>query len=358
MCEPVWHVPAPEYPRIVFNALALRPGGSGVQTYEREILDALCRVVKADLRAVVQADATGELPTAVTPIVRPTSSGIRRAVSGLRAPGPCDLLHGLDVDVPLRPAAPTVSTVHDLSVFDTPEVFSSGRVVGERLLVSRALRRADAVIAVSGFTADRVRERFGRECVVIGESAPADMGPATHDEVERVRSSYRLPTRFVLHVGNIEPRKNLDLVARACAQAGTPLVLAGMRSPRAASPASATTIGYVPRPMLRGLYGAATIVAFCPVYEGFGLPAIEAMACGVPLVASRIPPLVELTAGCAELVDPTDADGLAGTIKSMLEDPDKLTDMSARGRLRASSFTWAQVAAETAGVYRSLGVAV
>ncbi len=355
MCEPGGYVSAQSLPRIMFNALALRPEGSGVQTYERELLQALVCVVRADLRAVVQADAAVELPPGVHPVVRPTSSGARRALAGLRSQGPCDVFHGLDVDLPARPRAPTVSTVHDLSVFDVPRSFPRRRVIGERILVASALKRADVVIAVSGFTAERVWKRFGRECVVIGESPPPDLCPPTDAEIDHARALYGLPRQFVLHVGNIEPRKNLDVLARACVAADVPLVLAGMRRGRTVPPATAVTIGYVPRHMLRGLYGAATMVAFCPLYEGFGLPAVEAMACGTPVVASRIPPLVESLSGAAEFVPPGDAGALAAAIGDLFADADRRHDLADRGKRRVASSSWEAVAEATAQVYRSLG---
>lgn len=345
-------------PHIVFNALALRPGGSGVQTYERELIRALSRLLDARLTAIVQEDAAADLPTSVTAHLRPRSSGIRRALSGLRGAGLCDVFHGLDVDLPLRPGGPTVCTVHDLSVFDVPHAFSRLRVAGEHLLVSSAIRRADVVIAVSAFTADRVRRRFGRDCTVIGESPSPEMRPASEAEIAEVRSAYSLPECFVLHVGTLEPRKNLDVLARACAAAPVPLVLAGMSDKRYTPPTSATAIGYVPRPLLRGLYGAATVVAFSPVYEGFGLPAVEAMACGAPVVASRIPPLVESLGDAAELVVPEDEDTWRETIATLLADSDRREDLVSRGRRRVDGMSWRVAAQATADVYRSLGARV
>jgi len=355
VCEPVEAVTLESRPHVVLNALALRPGGSGVQTYERELIRALAEVLDANMTAIVQSDATGELPRSVTPLRRSVSSGVRRAVSGLRGAGACDVFHGLDVDLPFRPGGRTVSTVHDLSVFDVPHAFSRTRVLGERMLLSSSIRRADAVIAVSNFTADRVRSRFGRECAVIGESPSSDMHPASQDEIDEVRLSYSLPQRFVLHVGTIEPRKNLGVLARACMGAEVRLVLAGMVDKRCTAPAGAMAVGYVPRPLLRGLYSAATLVAFSPLYEGFGLPAVEAMACGVPVVASRIPALVESLGEAAELVAPEDEEAWKESISVLLEDSDRREELATRGRRLVEGMSWRAAALQTAEVYRSLG---
>ncbi len=153
--------------RIVLNALALRPGGSGVQTYIRQLLRALPGCLEGDLAAVVQSDATRELPAVVTPMERRPCDGVRRSLEGLRSVGAADLVHGLDVDLPLRSAAPTVSTVHDLSLLDAPWAYGRLRRVAKLTTTRRAVRRADALIAVSGFTADRIRHHFRREAVVV-----------------------------------------------------------------------------------------------------------------------------------------------------------------------------------------------
>ena len=342
--------------RIALNALALRPGGSGVQTYIRELLRVLPETVDAELAAAVQADALDELPEAVTPRVHPVAAGARRALAGLRGLGPSDLVHGLDVDLPLRPGAPTVATVHDLSVFDVPWAFSRHRAAGERLLVRRSLRKADAIIAVSAFTAQRVRELFGRDATPIPLAPSLDMRPPGTDAVDGVRARYALPGRFVLHVGNIEPRKDVATLADACRQVPVPLVLAGARSPGVAAPSGARALGYVSRSDLAPLYGAATVVAYPSLYEGFGLPPIEAMACGAVVLASRAASLPEVLGDAAVFARPRDADGLAEALRALLGDPDRRAELATAAVAQAARYSWSATAAATADVYRSLGV--
>ena len=110
-------------PRVVLNALALHASGSGVQTYCRELLRALPGELDADLVAVVQERAVAELDVGVSALARRDCDGVRRTIESLRSPGPADLVHALDVDLPLRSRAATVTTVHDLSLLDEPSAF-------------------------------------------------------------------------------------------------------------------------------------------------------------------------------------------------------------------------------------------
>ncbi len=342
---------------VAFNALALRPKGTGVQTYIRELLSALARSgTGAQLVATVQADAAAGLPDGIHTRVRSCSDGLRRALSGLRSVGPADLVHGLDVDLPVFPRGPAVSTVHDLSVFDVPWAFSRVRALGEQVVIRQALRRADAVLAPSSFTAERVAARFGLTATVVPEAPPNDLSPAGPDKVARLRLRCDLPERFVLHVGCVEPRKDVRTLAEACRQAGVSLVLAGPVPRSADVPRGAVALGYVPDEDLSALYGAATVVGYPTLYEGFGLPPLEAMVCGAPVLASRVASLPEVLGDAARLVPPGDVDAWATALADLIADDAARAELSTAGRDRAAALTWSEAANGTRDVYRSLGV--
>jgi glycosyltransferase involved in cell wall biosynthesis len=351
--------------RVLFNAMALHPGGSGVQTYIRQLLAAMPAVTSADLHAMIQGHSVGELPPGIAPRVRPVADGWRRALVGLAPAGRADLVHGLNVALPFGYRCPQVVTVHDLAYFDVPWAFGRRRAAVARLHVRQAVARADALVVPSGFTAERLRRHLGRDAHVVPEAAPAGLHPPAAEEVGRVRRRYHLPERFVLHVGNVEPRKDVATLAAACREGGCPLVLAGaaVRGVPGVAADRATAVGggvvhlgYVPASDLGALYGAATVVAYVSLYEGFGLPPLEAMACGAAVVTSDSPALREALGQAAEFVPAGRVSPLAAAITALFADGGRREELRAAGLSHAAGRTWDDVARETIDVYRSLGV--
>ncbi len=341
----------------MFNALPLSGRGGGVSTYIRGLLGALAGTLRADLFAAVHPSGLSELPDGVSALVKEESHGIRRAVVSAAGFGSADLTHGLDVDLPLRRPGPTVSTVHDMAIVDAPWAFPRFRVAGERVLLRLALRRADGDRRV-GLHRRTGQALTGRDAVVIRSAPGPGMVPPSPDEVVAVRSRYRLPDRFVLHVGNIEPRKDIATLATACRSAALPLVLTGHSLWGHRAPEGAVEIGHVPDADLPGLYGAATVVGYASRYEGFGLPPIEAMACGAAVVSTPVPAVVEVAGDGAATFVPGDAEGLTVILDRLLSDEGFRSELAERGRQRAATLSWARTAAATADVYRSLGLPV
>ncbi len=341
-------------PGVGINALALTVDGSGVQTYIRELLGGLARLGAGPaLHVRVQGEVAAQLPPQATVERRRGSAGARRLLQGL-APFPgAVMVHGLDVDLPLQRGVPMVCTVHDLSVYDTPWAFARGRSRIEQRLLDRSMRRADAVIAVSHFTAERIHRRYGRTATVVHLAPAPDMRVPDSEAVVALRARLALPDTFVLQLATVEPRKDTALLAAACRAASVPLVLAG--AVRGPVPAGVRTLGYVPRTDVPTLYAAATVVAYISSYEGFGLPPVEAMACGAPVVATRVGALPELPDWSDTLVGPTDLVGLTARLRLLLRDTPARDALAERGRRVARALDWDDTARRTLAVWRSVG---
>ena len=328
-----------------------------MQTYAREVLSAIAGLApNAELSALVQRDASAELPLQVRAVERPVSDGTRRALRGVMPVLDAELVHGLDVDLPLICSGLRVATVHDLAVFDVPWAFSRVRTVGERWLVRRTLQSADVLIAVSQFTADRVHALSGRDCVVVNLAPAAWAQPPTQATMSRVLAAHRLPSRFVLHVGTVEPRKDVGVVAEACADLDVPFVLAGAGSTGPRAPKGTVGLGYVDVADLPSLYAAASVVAYSSVYEGFGLPPIEAMACGGAVVASAVGALPEVVGDGASLVHRHHVSAWVDAMRPLLADEGQATALRLSALSATRRLSWGKTASETLDAYRTAGI--
>jgi glycosyltransferase involved in cell wall biosynthesis len=233
-------------------------------------------------------------------------------------------------------------------------------------------RRADHIIAVSEQSKRDVIEAYGippEKITVIYEAADPRFCPQAAETIAAVRARYRLPDRYLLFVGTIEPRKNLGRVLTAFERLHAEgltdaLVIVGKRgwlyddffARLEASPAKQAVIfpGFVPDADLPAIYSGAQALAFPSEFEGFGLPVLEAMACGTPVVCSNTSSLPEVTGDAALLVDPLDVDALTEALRRVLNDPALAADLRGRGLVQAARFSWARAAEETLVVYRRL----
>ncbi len=265
-----------------------------------------------------------------------------------RATGAVDVAHATTI-IPCPSDAPLVCTVHDLAFVHEPEHFTKRGVrVFERSL--RRLGERDALVLCSSeATAADCRAAGLRRLRVV--PLGVDAIPASPDDVVRVRAAYGLPERFALFVGTVEPRKNLANLAAAMAHLpGLPLVAAGAAGWGGdAPPGEVRFLGFVPDGDLAGLYAAADVFCYPSLREGYGLPVLEAMAQGTPVVTSRATSTEEAAGGAAVLVDPLDVDDIARGVLEALDRRDGLADA---GRTRAATQTWARTADLTVAAYR------
>jgi glycosyltransferase involved in cell wall biosynthesis len=255
-----------------------------------------------------------------------------------------DVLHCPTYRGPVRSRVPLVVTVHDLAVLRHPETFNTWSRLYSPRVVPRVLRAASRVIAVSDFTRRELLELLGvpEERIRVVPNAVADEftqdGPAEEGE-------------YVLAVGTLEPRKNLDRLVEAVRRTETELRIVGARGWGGVDVGGngVRWLGEVSDVQLARLYRGAACVAYPSLYEGFGIPVLEAMACGAPVVTSRGTAMEEVADGAAVLVDARDPAEIAAGIVRAVEDRDELV---ARGLERARAFRWDAVAAATVGVYR------
>jgi glycosyltransferase involved in cell wall biosynthesis len=291
--------------------------------------------------------------------------------------GPVDLYHCPDFVLPPLRRARGILTVHDLAFLMRPDCADHRLRAYLEEVVPRSVRRADFIIADSENTRNDLVVLLG-----VKSSSVAVVPGGVEDRFTRIRDADQLQRArarlgvgdapFVLSIGVIEPRKNLNglmdafrvLKEHANTPADLKLVLAGGKGwlyddiyqHHAESPVRDDILlpGFVSDDLLPAIYSAAEALAFPSLYEGFGLPILEAMACGTPVVASRASCLPEVAEGAALLVDPNNIDGLASALELALMDVDVRTRLIQQGLQRAAQYTWTRAAEQLLGVYRSV----
>jgi glycosyltransferase involved in cell wall biosynthesis len=283
-----------------------------------------------------------------------------------------DLLHSLAFVTPLLSPCPSVVTIYDLSFILFPKGFKYSKRLYLTLLTRPSARSAKRIITISESTKrDTVRllgvspEKV--DVVYCGVDKP--FCPLPEREVASFRQKRGLPERIILFVGTIEPRKNVARLVEAYSRlrdGQVKLVIGGARGwlyeevfarvEELKLTGDVLFPGYIPPDELPLWYNAAELFVYPSLYEGFGLPPLEAMACGTPVITSNVSSLPEVVGEAGLTVDPMDSEGLAEAMNQVLSDGILRQSMREQGLARAGRFSWAKAAQETVEVYqRALG---
>jgi len=360
-------------------------GGGGIVTYAESLLGALARqapqcslVLWCGSRSA--APIVRHLAPPGSRVVAPGLAGRLlgrwgRLAIGNALPieafvGSLDTFHGPNYLLPAqRGKAALVVTVHDLSALRYPQWHPTRRTLVHRVALRRTLRAVDRVITDSQAVRAEVIADLGvppEKVTAVPLAGAADFHPRGTGELKPVLDRWDLtPGGYLLFSGALEPRKNLIRLLEAVAALRRrrrdvpPLVLAGppgwrnreVREKIAAAGGTAGYLDYLPREDLAALVAGCAAFVMPSLYEGFGLPVVEAMASGVPVVTSRGGALEEVAGNAAVLVDPRDSDAMAAGIERVLDDAGLRVDLVQRGLARAAQFSWERTARETLAVY-------
>jgi glycosyltransferase involved in cell wall biosynthesis len=282
-----------------------------------------------------------------------------------------DVVHFTNYLAPLFPGVPYVVSIHDMSLTLLPEYHTLKKRLLTSSLVPAVARGARRILAPSESTKRDVVRLLGLDpgrVRVIPYAASSAFRPVPVDagSLEQ-RHAVRVP--YFLYVGTLEPRKNLARALRAFARVAASLpehsfvlagqqgwkyeeVLAEARRPELAG--RVRFLDYLPEPDLPALYSGATAFVYPSLYEGFGLPVVEAMACGAPVITSRSSSLAEVAGEAARLIDPTDENDIAAALHMLGSDASLRRELSTRGVARAAEFSWEKTGRETLAVYEDV----
>jgi glycosyltransferase involved in cell wall biosynthesis len=362
--------------RIGINALFLERLGTGSGQYTRNLLEALAKV-----------DPTNEY-LLFSPGPAPRIFQIRNSQFAIRNlsklwfeqvgfPLACrhlDLAHVPYFASPLFPTVPTVVTIHDLIPLILPAYHGSPLVRLYTRLVAAAARKVKAIITVSQASKRDIMRylHIPPEQIYVTYEAAGEAFQPVEDEAQltAIRQKYALPERYLLYLGGFDQRKNLPTLLRAFAllanKQQTRLVIAGQlperNTPLFPDPRRlvgelemeerVVFTGWVPEEDKPALYSGAMVFVFPSLYEGFGLPVVEAMACGTPVVVSNCSSLPEVVGEGGLLVEPTDVEALTEAMELLLSDDALRAELGQKALAQAAKFSWKQTALETLAVYQ------
>ena len=366
--------------RVAVDATAVPPRLTGAGVYVARVLAELAGRDDLELEVFCAPRSAPALaapglrlrPVAAAGAGRPARIAWTQLLAGRAARrAGAGLLHGVHYELPLAARLPQVVTVHDLTLLTHPEWHEPSKVRYFGWAIRRAVAAATRVLCVSATTAADLAERLDVPADLLDVTPlGTDLRPAPAERVAELRRRLGLDGPYLLGLGTVEPRKDLPTLVRAFATLAAELphrlVLAGLAGWGAGELEAAVAAsgvadrvlvpGYVPEADKAALLTGADVFAYPSRYEGFGLPVLEAMACGTPVVTTTGGSLPEVAGDAATLIEPGDEHALAAAIAKLATDPAARQDAAARGRSRAATFTWRRCAELTAAAYtRAVG---
>lgn len=352
----------------------INQAGSGI--YAHSLADALQRLDGADEYQIFAVSQQRDMAERKT--VRSRMETIYRDIIWTHGLLPwqaqrakVDILHMPANVIPIFSPCHTVVTILDTTTLQTPQYFTFWYRHYARVFIPLAAQYAAMILTLSEQSKRDIVQQLNvasNKVVVTYPAASPKFRPVSEQEIARVKSQYGLGS-FILSVSALEPRKNIRRLLQAFAllrQSGFPFHLVHAGPPgwffedilaeanRLGLQDSVRFLGRVPLDDLVRLYNAASVFVYPSLYEGFGLPVLEAMACGCPVVTSSTSSLPEVAGDAGIMVDPYDIQQLADAIQKVLEDQALAQDMRQRGLKRANLFSWQRCAQETAAVYRQV----
>lgn len=389
--EPLWYnrrvinEPTSTLPKIGLNAHLLSLSQSyrsaGISWYIYNLLTQLTRVEPAYQYTAFAGDRTFESQhnLAVQLSRWPTHKPLVRiaweqAVLPLALKqAKVDLLHALAFVAPLAAPCRFVTTIYDLSFVRYPEAFKPFNRWYLNTFTRLSSRKADAIITISESTRRDVIRFFGispSKVHTIYCGVDGTFKPLPQADVDAFRAERGLPDRFIFRLGTIEPRKNVEGVIRAYAEwyaadkSAPPLVIAGGKGwyyrqafqlvEDLGLTEKISFPGYLPQEELPLWYNAADMLVYPSHFEGFGLPVLEAMACGTPVITSNVSSLPEVAGDAAIMVDPKDIAALSRAMRDVFLDRERAEAMRQAGLIRAAQFSWRKAARQTVQVYQQI----
>ncbi|MCX8065712.1 MAG: glycosyltransferase family 4 protein [Candidatus Hydrogenedentes bacterium] len=281
-----------------------------------------------------------------------------------------DIVHHPSFYGPVSSHIPTIVTVHDLAFLENPSWFPIHISTFYKIMIPKSTSQAYFIIADSGFTATQITKHLSipaNRIRVIYLGVSDQFKPASQQEISKIREKYKLPSRYILYLGTLEPRKNIPNMLRGWEKAfpaiRTPIVLIGRKGwkigeidktiKKSLYKEHIHLLGYVPDEDISVIMSGAELFIYLSLYEGFGLPPLEAMKCGTPVMVSNTGSLKEIFANRAILVEPTNIDSISENLVKVIDDDNLKHSLIANGLIYASSFTWEKTARETLQVYKN-----